>query len=1573
MKRPYLFLLAAGLAATSQAETKKWLGTDSTSPTLASVDANWDPSGAPSATDDVVLTDGSNPLVWDLAHGVGSWTQSGYSGTVTFRTGRDRTVGNAQVSAVGEEDADGEKWFVVTGDITLNGGTWTHEAQPSFKQTDAAWTDGRGLYSLLVKCGGAFTLGSGAKVDLDGQGYRGTRFDNSVTPPEGPGAGAWKYGASHGGRGATYRTSNVAQSIPLHCYGSVKRPVTLGSGGAGDAGSKAVGSDGGGTLRLEVAGKATIDGSISASGKAVPRLDWTKCYYSSAGGSVFVKAGSLAGSGSIAADGLYAKDGGCGGGGRVALVLTGRDGSGDANGFGDVDLAKVTASGGIVNSVASQSGTIYLETADDGGNGELRVVGGNITQANSDTLRPIQSCTELNVPDEDYAFSKITLDRHAIIGVGEGVTVKAGAIDANVTGVVKSEIFLQGGQLQLPDGYAMENVMFCYFSGEFPFAFADGASRNIAFGNGTVVSSETLETLEYPGDVTLLAGATMTHAFNKDAHLYDLRVKVNGDLTVEDGAAIDCNAKGYGVGKGEGADNFGAGFNENDGGSHGGTAKVKSGIPVCYDSVLEPVLPGAGAIKPSETSLRGGGVAILEVTGATRVDGAIRADGHGVAYTGAAGGTVNLRTGSLSGTGMVSANGGSATSTGAIYMTGGGGRVAVRLTKAASSFGSAPAITAYGGRYGSDGAAGAGTVYLQTADEGEGNGRVVVDNGDRPSVYGATRVSEAMPDEVWPNVVISSSGRLVADAGVWLKVKGDWLNAGGFDGDPGSTVELVGGNAQTVTGLNSFFNFRCVGPGKTLRFGAGDGNLVGVQSGGSLTLRGDDADNIVLTGASADAHWPLAIANGGTMDIAYADISWSDAGYGDMDAVAQFSRDGGNNEHWSIAGRVEPGETILWTGDEDSVWGKVGNWDRGRMPVETDRIVIPPTNNAPVIVVDVTALDFVVQPGASVVFGGGNLSVSNDFTCAGSVTFDAPATIAAGGGFSAEGATFAGTKPSVALLVAAEGGLRTAAFGALGYGRITLGGSGAVAIVSGFSADELAVESSAMTVTVAAGTAMAVDKLALAGDSAAAIVLTSDAPWSLRVANLAQVVGVSVSNCNASGGVEIVASAPHADNGGNVNWRFSAGALARWTGGASGDFAVGENWSTHETPDSETFAVIPEDVTVTASAEVGVRSLLLGGKLVASAGLVVGDEVEVTSRGVLQLDAPSTVGGTFVMRGGGVLTHGKNADVERYRLELAVGGDFFIEAGAAIDVCGCGFASSTSRTVGYGPAGGIAAQCAASHGGYGGWYNNRSQVFGCYGSVFAPVSLGSGGLQNANLSPGGGAVRLKVAGVLRNDGAILADGSRSLAQDWYSGSGGSVFITTGKLVGAGEISACGGYIAYNNMASGGGGRIAIYETVATDWTEYTGTVEAHGGFPVRVVLDKEFNVPRGAAGTIYRETAADRPGYGVITVDNANGAFASAAKTVCTELPASQAAYGADARSAFRHARLVLSRKGMVELSRDLTLDDVDLPAGTTLKLNGHTLTLHLTDHIDRKGWQGTVVEDGGTIVWRNGLMFMIR
>jgi hypothetical protein len=194
-----------------------------------------------------------------------------------------------------------------------------------------------------------------------------------------------------------------------------------------------------------------------------------------------------------------------------------------------------------------------------------------------------------------------------------------------------------------------------------------------------------------------------------------------------------------------------------------------------------------------------------------------------------------------------------------------------------------------------------------------------------------------------------------------------------------------------------------------------------------------------------------------------------------------------------------------------------------------------------------------------------------------------------------------------------------------------------------------------------------------------------------------------------------------------------------------------------------------------------------------------------------------------------------------------------VDTGATITADGEGFEGGSGPGT---PTGGSSYFDGASYGGNGGDWGGDGTNAPTYGSITAPVDLGSGAGD-----PGGGAAILTVTGNTDIEGTVTADGAPS-AEGRGAGAGGSVFLTTGTISGAGDIRTNGG--AANGWGAGGGGRVAAILTgESANFSEYTGTMTAFG--------DND-GLKSGAAGTVYRETAANGAGHGELIVDNADAA-----------------------------------------------------------------------------------------------------
>ncbi|MBQ6915659.1 MAG: hypothetical protein IJQ65_08050, partial [Kiritimatiellae bacterium] len=155
-----------------------------------------------------------------------------------------------------------------------------------------------------------------------------------------------------------------------------------------------------------------------------------------------------------------------------------------------------------------------------------------------------------------------------------------------------------------------------------------------------------------------------------------------------------------------------------------------------------------------------------------------------------------------------------------------------------------------------------------------------------------------------------------------------------------------------------------------------------------------------------------------------------------------------------------------------------------------------------------------------------------------------------------------------------------------------------------------------------------------------------------------------------------------------------------------------------------------------------------------------------------------------------------------------------VEAGGKIDVTRKGFYGHVKVTKrGYGPGsasgymmpGSDGGDQAPSHGGYGGCYLSTEYCFRNilpYDDPAAPSLPGSSGAANEQSygGDGGGVVRIEATGTVTVNGSILADGrsvssyggSGSGSSHGQPGSGGSIWITCGKIVGSGVIRAAGG-------------------------------------------------------------------------------------------------------------------------------------------------------------------------------------
>ena len=656
---------------------------------LASVDDNWSMGRAPVASDDV-LFDGEFSTAnceWDAAATatVASWTQTnGYTGTVTVDTvfpGK----GNFQC-------------LTVTGPMAVMSGAITHPLSRTMGENHPATWDWVGdllaneTYRLRLAVG-SLTVGAGGLLDAKGKGYRVTHGNALVN-------------ASHGGR-----ASQAAQ----RCYGDPKEPIHIGLADKTQGNGGYYNGKGGGAIYVTSSGPVVVDGTVRADSDR----EGTGCC--GAAGSVYLNAPSVSGSGRISAYGPGSGDGNYKGtGGRVAIVT-------------DEPVNRATFSAITADSDRKSkaryggTGTVFFKdrTRPNG----LLVVGSPTAAPSFDWDRIYATASVTT--DGDWTFDAVEFGSFGFLVVPAGTTLALPNGLTSCTGIVASAsavggIRYEGGTLDIGSGpqTIAGNWMFCAWSN---YVF----HADVTVKNGGLIGvhpinerSETSTTLP--------------------AFVY-CNLAVDGDLTVESTGAIVATDCGFRKNRSD-THNGVLGFH-----SHGGRT-LRWGRPDAlfyegYDSIFSPSLPGCSVPVPDgQTAGRCGGAVKLVVSGTLTLDGPANANGFPESHngggnaSGGAGGSLDFTAGRLAGSGSITADGGSYA-----WQRGPGGRVAVKLTGAGAGFADFAGDIRASGRAVSPGGAedaSAGTVYLQTAADGDKGGTILIAMREGNRFAGNTNTTE---------------------------------------------------------------------------------------------------------------------------------------------------------------------------------------------------------------------------------------------------------------------------------------------------------------------------------------------------------------------------------------------------------------------------------------------------------------------------------------------------------------------------------------------------------------------------------------------------------------------------------------------------------------------------------------------------------------------------------------------------------------------------------------------------------------------------------------------------------------
>lgn len=478
-------------------------------------------------------------------------------------------------------------------------------------------------YAANLNVSGTVTINSGGSISVNKKGY---------SAGNGPGKGMAKIGAGHGGNGYGYNATYG------NAYGSITQPYESGSGGL-DNGA------GGGRIKI-VAQNLVNNGTITSDGSGSGYTGSA----GGAGGSTWIDVTSLSGSGWMSSYG--GNDYGAGGG-RIALYY-------DTNTMTGSILAFSNDSG-----TRGGAGTVYKKV-------HSHAYGALSVQATTGNGK----YGDTPIVDTNSHYESLMVGNAASLVIGSGINLTTDALLASPSAPYPGYLQLNG-TLTVPDGTTLTNY-YVYDNGTY-------SDQNPIIGSGTTFELRNTDntTSWNVASLTINSGGLLTHPANSTAETYAVNVVATNDITLNSGANINVQAKGYTCSNGPGTGGpYAAASTYANGGSYGGAGgRPDTSQPtVLYGSATQPTNSGSGGACDSTgaNSGSGGGVVMLKSTaGNIVVNGTVNANGGNGAWTygaGGSGGSIWLQGNKVSGNGTLSANGGSPYS--AAGAAGGGGRIA---------------------------------------------------------------------------------------------------------------------------------------------------------------------------------------------------------------------------------------------------------------------------------------------------------------------------------------------------------------------------------------------------------------------------------------------------------------------------------------------------------------------------------------------------------------------------------------------------------------------------------------------------------------------------------------------------------------------------------------------------------------------------------------------------------------------------------------------------------------------------------------------------------------------------------
>lgn len=901
----------------------------------------------------------------------------------------------------------------------------------------------------------------------------------------------------------------------------------------------------------------------------------------------------------------------------------------------------------------------------------------------------------------------------------------------------------------------------------------EGQSLIVSNATLTLSGAHTFQSL------VLTHGATLTHPTPGTNHLH---LQVTGSLVIEADSGIDLDARGYAGGEGPGA-GFRAGYGTG-GGSHGGTGGAGrfSASGMSFGAYREPRSPGGSGGKATSYSpgAAGGGALRLTVAQELVVNGRLSADGApgGEYGGGGAGGSLWLEVGRLAGAGAISARGGAGERDAG---GGGGGRIALQADTDAFT----GTVEACGG-LGNPRPGGAGTVFRRRTSDPVGT--LILDNCGTAGGFTEWDPEVTLVDRLqllrggmlaprpqsWPttwrfleDVRLDADGHISADSRGQGPDEGDGRSGTTTFGTGGASYGGSGGNGRSLAGRTFGSPTQPTSPGSgaaeaTNYEPGGNGGgalrlefLGGALIDGTISANGGDGGNYA-GGGSGGSLWISAPRLQGTGSItAHGGKGAKDAGGGGGGRIALYVTEdtfGGTVRACGASGDANPGGA-------GTVYVKLDDQPRGNLLIHNCG------ETAGVTEVDA---DF-HWPENLQLEDGGTLTPRRGES-RWSIHLGGTLVVGPAGVISATDRGLAGGE--------GEGAGEPTAYGAAGGSYGGRGGDGERSFAT------LTHGSFTEPTTPGSGGGNATNYEAGGRGGSAVRVIVAD---TFHLDGRLESNGGPGGNYAGGGsGGSIYVTTPILSGSGRISANGGAGLRPDTGGGGGGRIALYYDSLSDTIRDQAECAGGP-------GGEIGGAGTLYFKSSSASLGDLV---IDRTPNAVDP--APTLLYGDVVVPGN--LRIRSSARVQHppgHPLHLTVRGDLTVASGATIRLDGLGYTA-------FGGPGASEGNGGAGHGGMGGLGQSDDRGGFPYGDPLLPIDLGSGG----GSGPGGGAARFSVQGTFRLDGTISADGATN--RTGPGGSGGSIVIRAGRLIGSGTLSAKGGNTLDPTHGGGGaGGRIAL--------------------------------------------------------------------------------------------------------------------------------------------------------------------